>query len=408
MATAAPEIDLATFDWTDWADDPYPLYRRLRDDAPVYWDERNQTYVLTRYDDVYGILLQHDRWSSVPLEILTGRQPPTSEIRQQDEPRHSFIRKIVAPLFNPRAMRERERLIREIVRDLVDRSEAAEIVEVSTAIATPLPATVALGLIGLPQRRHARFNELMDERLAFLLNRGKGGESSEDELAGFARVRAEMWEIVAPVIEERRRRPQLDAITRICEKQDEVGKEVLSDDVFLNMLLELVTGGFETTQHLIESLVHHLADHPKLWARLRADRGLVPKAIEEMLRFRSPTQALGRRPLGDAELHGVAIAADSWVTVVYGSANRDERTFPDPDTFDLDRDLRRHVAFSAGIHYCPGAPVSRAETALLLEELLERYRGVERAGASVPNTNPMPGKVGKIIGWGHVPVRFVR
>jgi cytochrome P450 len=282
------------------------------------------------------------------------------------------------------------------------------VVEVSTAIATPLPATVALGLIGLPQDRHARFNELMDKRLAFLLNRGKGGESSPGELVEFADIRRQMWEIVAPVIEERRRRPRLDAITRICEKQDEVGKEVLSDDVFLNMLLELVTGGFETTQHLIESLVHHLADHPQLWERLRTDRTLVPKAIEEMLRFRSPTQALGRRPLIDADLHGVPIPANSWVTVVYGSANRDERAFPDPDTFDLDRDLRRHVAFSAGIHYCPGAPVSRAETRLLLEELLDRYRKIERAGPSAPNPNPMPGKVGKIIGWGRVPVRFVR
>ena len=174
------------------------------------------------------------------------------------------------------------------------------------------------------------------------------------------------------------------------------------------MLLELVTGGFETTQHLIESLVDHLADHPELWARLREDRTLVPKAIEEMLRFRSPTQALGRRPLEDVELHGVAIPAQSWVTVVYGSANRDERVFPDPDTFDLDRDLRRHVAFSAGIHYCPGAPVTRAETHLLLEELLDRYTSVERAGPSRPNPNPMPGMVGKILGWSQVPVRFRR
>jgi cytochrome P450 len=213
---------------------------------------------------------------------------------------------------------------------------------------------------------------------------------------------------VAPLIEERRAHPEPDAITRILEKQDEVGKEALSDDVFLNMLLELVTGGFETTQHLIESLLHELADDPELWARLRADRSLVPKAIEEMLRFRSPTQALGRRPLEDVVLHGVAIPAGSWVTVVYGSANRDERAFPDPDRYDLDRDLRRHVAFSAGIHYCPGAPVTRAETRLLLEELLDRYRTVERAAPSLPNPNPMPGKVGKILGWSRVPVRFAR
>ena len=136
----APQIDLATFDWTDWADDPYPLYRRLRDEAPVFWDERNQTYVLARYDDVYRVLLDHKGFSSVPLDILEGRQPPTSEIRQQDQPRHGFIRNIVAPLFNPSAMRRREEIIRAIVRDLVDRIEDDDVVEVSTAIATPLPA----------------------------------------------------------------------------------------------------------------------------------------------------------------------------------------------------------------------------------------------------------------------------
>ena len=405
----APAIDVTRpVDWTAWADDPYPLYRRLRDEAPVYWDEPNQTFVLTRHDDVYAVLMDHKRYSSVPLDILEGRQPPTSEIRQQDEPRHRFIRNTVGPLFNPPAMRRREDVIRAIVRDLVDRSEEHEVVEVSTMLATPLPAAVVLGLIGLPLEQHDAFHRLMEERLAFLLTRGSRAESSPESLERFAAIRAEMWEIVAPLIDERRRDPQPDAITRILETQDEVGKGELSDDVFLNMLLELVTGGFETTQHLIESLLDHVSDRPELWARLRAERELVPKAIEEMLRFRSPTQALGRRPVEGVELHGTRIPADSWVTVVYGSANRDEREFPDPDTFDVDRELRRHVAFSVGVHYCPGAPVSRAETRILLDELLDRYAAVERVGPSVPNANPMPGKVGKILGWGRVPVRFVR
>ena len=140
----------------------FPLYRRLRDEAPVYWDERNQTFVLTRYDDVYGALLDNQRCSSVPLDILEGRQPPTSEIRQADEPRHRFVRTIVAPLFTPKAMRDRDPIIRAIVRQIVDAAEGPDVIEVSSAIATPLPAWVALGLIGLPQAQHERFNELMD------------------------------------------------------------------------------------------------------------------------------------------------------------------------------------------------------------------------------------------------------
>src|SRR3954447_7644847 len=219
----APEIDLASFDWTDWADDPFPLYRRLPDDAPRFGGERNKTSVLPRHDDVYRVLLNHRGFSSVPLDIYDGRQPPTSEIRQQDQPRHTLIRNIVAPLFNPAAMRRREEIIREIVRDIVDRAETDGVVEVSAAIATPLPATVALGLIGPPAAAHPRFNKLMDERLAFLLTRGSRAESSAEALADFARIRAEMWEIVEPLVAERRVDPQPDAITRILEKQDEVG-----------------------------------------------------------------------------------------------------------------------------------------------------------------------------------------
>ena len=381
----APAIDVTRpVDWTAWADDPYPLYRRLRDEAPVYWDEPNQTYVLTRHDDVYAVLMDHKRYSSVPLDILEGRQPPTSEIRQQDEPRHRFIRNTVGPLFNPPAMRRREDVIRAIVQDLVDRSEEHEIVEVSTMLATPLPAAVVLGLIGLPLEQHDAFHRLMEERLAFLLTRGSRAESSpeslerfaairaemweivvpliderrrdpqpdaitriletQDEvgkdelsddvflnmllerhhafhrlmeerltflltrgsraesspeaLARFAAIRAEMWEIVVPLIEARRRDPQPDAITRILETQDEVGKEELSDDVFLNMLLELVTGGFETTQHLIESLLDHVCDRPELWARLRADRVLA-SGCGSAASPRSPSaRACGRRASG--------------------------------------------------------------------------------------------------------------
>ena len=256
--------------------------------------------------------------------------------------------------------------------------------------------------------QHPRFNRLMDERLAFLLTRGSRAESSPEALADFARIRAEMWEIVEPLIATRRADPQPDAITRILEKQDEVGMEGLSDDVFLNMLLELVTGGFETTQHLIESLVDHLADHPRSVRRMRGDRTLVPKAIEEMLRLRSPTQALGRRPLGRSSCTTSRSRRTAWVTVVYGSANRDERAVRRP------RHLRHRPRappprrVQRGHPLLPGCTGLACRDAIAAEELLDRYR-VERAGPSLPNPNPMPGRVGKIIGWGEVlPVRLVR
>ena len=145
-----------------------------------------------------------------------------------------------------------------------------------------------------------------------------------------------------------------------------------------------MTAGFETTQHLIELFLSHLADDPDLWRALRGDRELLGPAIEEQLRWWSPMQALHRRAAEDVELHGVVIPRHATVTTVYGSANRDEREFEEPDEYRLDRDLKRHVAFSAGIHYCAGAPVARHEVMALLNELLDRFARVEHAGAPEP------------------------
>ena len=225
-----------------------------------------------------------------------------------------------------------------------------------------------------------------------ILTRGSRAESSPADLEQLEQVRTEMWEMVVPVIAERRAQPQNDAISRILEKQDEVGKEELSDDVFLNMLLELVAGGFETTQHLIEMMISHLADHPELWARLREDRSSCRRRSRRCSAGGAPSRHSAAVQPRTSSSTASRSRADSWVTVTYGSANRDEREFADPDSFDVDRDLRRHLAFSAGIHYCPGAPVSRAETKALLEELLDRYSTLERAGPSLPIAQPDAGQ----------------
>jgi cytochrome P450 len=399
---------IAPDEWTASADDPWPLYQRLRDEAPVYRDEANNAYLLSRHDDVYRVLVDHPTFSSIPSVILEGLEPPSSEIRMADEPRHSDLRRIVAPLFSPGAMRRLDVYLREVAREIVDAAEGGDVTEVSSALAIPLPGRVALDLVGLPQSEHGRFMELIEGRLRIVLRRSNGGAMTGGDRETLARVQAEMWEIVLPVIEERRHTPRPDAITRVAEAQDERGREDIPDSLFLNMLLELITAGFETTQHLIELLLSHLADDPALWRRLRDDRTLVPGAIEEMLRWRSPVQALGRRATKNVAFRDVTVPAGSWLTTLYGSANRDEREFPDPDTFRIDRDLKRHVAFSAGIHYCVGAPVTRNEVGALLNELLDRYGGIERAGESVPWPNTLPGRPGKLLGWQRVPVRFVR
>jgi cytochrome P450 len=296
----------------------------------------------------------------------------------------------------------------EIARELLDAAEQHEVVEVSTALAIPLPGVVTLDILGLPREHHVRFKELTDERYRLLMEADKRVAPAENAPT-LPEVKAEMWSIVAPVIAQRRAEPQRDMISALARAQDEHGKDALSDDTFLDLLLHLLTGGFETTQHLVELLVSLFADRPDLWQRLRDDRALVDQAIEEMLRWESPVQALSRRATEPVEIRGVEIPENGRVTVVYGSANRDEREFDDPDTYRLERDLKRHVAFSYGIHYCPGAPVSRFEVRALLNEMLDRYRAVERAGESElwPDETPRL-VVGKMRGWRRVPVRLLR
>jgi cytochrome P450 len=191
------------------------------------------------------------------------------------------------------------------------------------------------------------------------------------------------------------------------QAQEREGLGEMSDELIIDMLLHLLTGGFHTTQHLIESLLDLLADRPDLWERMRGDRRLVAIAIEEMLRFDAPVQALQRRAIADVEMHGVTIPADSALAMVYGSANRDERVFEHPDTFSLDRDVTRHMAFSAGIHYCPGAPVSRFEVTALVNEMLDRYATIDRAAPSErwPERSQ---NVQSMRGFRSVPIRLLR
>jgi cytochrome P450 len=400
-------VDIDGLAWSDWAADPYPLYRYLRDERPVFHDGANDIYVLTRYEDVFAVLADHKRYSNIPVHLVEDDSGRISPLREEDQPRHTFLRRIVMPMFTVREMRRLEPYFRQVARDLLDGAEAnGSLVEVSSQIATPLPGRVTCDLLGVPLEEHALFMELTAERLS-LLHASTGRTDPTGSTRTFSDVRAGLWGVVGPVVAARRARPEHDAISLLVAAQDEHGADVITDELIVDMLLHLLTGGFHTTQHLIEMLVSLLADRPDLWQRLREDRSLVLPAIEEMLRFDAPVQALRRRPLEDVVVRDSPIPANASVSVVYGSANRDERAFDDPDTFSLDRGTNRHMAFSAGIHYCPGAPVSRYEVQALLDEMLDRYVTLERAGPS-ERWHLTQKTVETMHGFKSVPVRFHR
>jgi cytochrome P450 len=400
------DVDLAAVRWADWSDDPYPLYRLLRDERPVFHDEPNGVYVVTRYVDVSTVLSDPTRFSNVPVWLLGREEERVSPLREEDPPRHTLLRRIVMPMFTPSEMRRLEPYFRQVACELLDAAEQGEDVEVSSQLAIPLPGRVTCDLLGVPLEEHERFMELTAERLA-LLNASSGRHAEPVPHRALPEIRADLWSIVGPVVEARRRRPEHDAITLLVQAQDRHGAHDITDELIVDMLLHLLTGGFHTTQHLIELLTSLLADRPDLWQRLRGDRSLVLPAIEEMLRLDAPVQALRRRVVEPTVLRDVELPANATLSAVYGSANRDERVFEDPDTFSLDRRPNRHMAFSAGIHYCPGAPVSRFEVRALYDEMLDRYEAIERVGPSERwPTNQRT--VEAMHGLRRVPVRFVR
>jgi cytochrome P450 len=401
--------DLTSFRWSEWADDPYPLYRALRDEQPVYVDEPNDAYVITRYADVAAILRDHRRFSSVPFAQFTGEKENLRPIRDQDPPLHSARRKSVAPLFTSGEMRRRAMYFHEVASETLSRVEDQAWVDVSSEIAVPLAGRVTCDLLGVPVEQHARFKALTEERLE-LLRISSGRSEGETDARTIDDVRSDLWDLIAPLADERRVRPQTDAISLLVAARDESENAAqITEPVFVDMLLHLLAGGFETTQHLVELLISLLADRPDLWQRLREEPSLVDAAIEEMLRWDAPFQAGRRRPIEDVTIGEARIPENATVFVVIGSANRDDRVFPGPDEYQLERDLTRPLAFGLGIHFCPGAPVSRFEVRALLHEMLSRYVSIERRGSSErwPRPDPMP-TVEQMRGMQKVPVRLQR
>jgi cytochrome P450 len=400
-------LDLTALSWSDWSRDPYPFYRHLRDEHPVFHDEPNDMYLLTRYEDVFAVVADHNRFSNIPVYLLEDDSGRVSPLREEDKPRHTFLRRIVMPMFAAGEMRRLEPYFRQVACELLDAAERRScLVEVSSQLGIPLPGRVTCDLIGVPLDEHQLFMDLTAERLGILhANDGRTHRTGAERTLG--EVRADLWGVIGPTVEARRTQPQHDAITLLVQAQDQHGSDVIADDLIVDMLLHLLTGGFHTTQHLVEMLISLLADRPDLWARMREDRSLVLPAIEEMLRFDAPVQALRRRAVEDVVIRDTKIPANAGVGVVYGAANRDERAFDDPDTFSVDRGTNRHMAFSAGIHYCPGAPVSRFEVQALIDEMLDRYVRLERAGPS-ERWHTAQKTVESMHGYKSVPVRFHR
>ncbi len=364
-------------------DDPFPAYERLREGCPMHRfdDYAHPLWTATRYDDVAQMLTDVDTWSS-----HYGQMPRYSVqgCLFSDPPDHTWYRKLVQKSFAPRHVAAMEGQISELVTALLDEMERERRGDLHDALACPLPVLVIAHILGVPTDDIEQFKAWSDEQLA---------ASNASDIEASAAPRKAMNNYLLDQLNERR-----EALRGAGVDPDTAAPEVLGDaipdDVIggillaevdgrrlddserLVMLNQLLVGGNETTTSLITNLFWRLLQEPDLYQELRSNPELDAIAIEESLRLDAPVLGLYRTNTRELELHGMSIPERSKVMATFGAANRDPDVFPDPHSFRLDRDpdeLRKHLAFGLGHHFCPGAHLSRLEARIALRQTLDRF-----------------------------------
>ncbi|HVM39637.1 MAG TPA: cytochrome P450 [Acidimicrobiia bacterium] len=348
-------------------EDPYPIYRALRDEYPLYRNGQHGYWVLSRFDDVWDTVHDPATYSSAQGIFPTQRDVATEVllpmIIMMDPPRHDELRGLVSRAFTPRRISTMEDTIREVAvectKELVEHG-GGDAVE---TLAAPLPTIVIAELLGVGRADQADFRRWSDA-----LVRGTPDDKATFHAALGAATA--LYDYFAHVTADRRRRPRDDLVTALVEAQD--GDRMLSDEELLGFCFLLLVAGNETTTNLITNGLAALAAHPEQRVTVASDRSLVAAAVEETLRYDAPVQGLARTLTRNVEAYGTTMAAGDRLLILFGSANRDDREFDDADRFDVTRRIDRHLAFGHGIHYCLGAALARLEARIALDELLAR------------------------------------
>jgi len=356
-------------------EDPYPTYARLREEQPVYYNPERDFYALSRYQDVLDAL--HDPATYCSGQgVLVGQGDGGMAVApgffvMSDPPRHGQLRALVSRAFTPRRIADMEGSIRDIARTCLDAMADEGVTDLVQRLAAPLPTTVIADLLGVSRTDLERFREWSD---ALVQIDPASPENSPEAVA----ASLELLEYLGAVVAERRASPRDDMVSALLDA--EVDGEHLSDEEIVGFCLLLLVAGNETTTNLISNTAVLLAEQPDQRRLLVEKPELLPGAIEELLRFESPVQALARTATVDVELHGECIAAGDKVLLLFGSANRDEREFVAADRFDVTRAPGRHLAFGHGAHFCLGASLARLEARVAYEELLRLMPAYELAG----------------------------
>ena len=367
--------------------DPYPVYRRLRDEAPVYHNERLDFWALSRFEDVERASRDFETYSSAKGTVLElmGTVMTGEIIIFMDPPAQTRLRNLVSKAFTPRRISELEPEVRRIARahiaPLAEQGRG-DLVKQFTA---KLPMDVISALLGIPESDRDQVREWSN----VMLHR-EPGKPEPPPVAMDAHVNA--WQYFAALVSERRTRPRDDMMSALiaAELRGEDGElHRLDNEQILTFALLLATAGNETVTKLLGAAAYWLWKHPDQRRILVDDPGVIPNAVEETLRFDPPSHYQGRVLTRDVELHGRTMPRDSKIALITGATGRDERVFPDPDRYDVRREIDHHLGFGHGWHICLGASLARLESRIALEEFLGAFpdyevdeAGIERVHSS--------------------------
>jgi cytochrome P450 len=368
----ATELSFDPFDYA-FHEDPYPLYRRLRAEAPVYWNEELGFWALSRHADVLAGFKDWERFTNtggISLEVgeLSADSTAVLSILAMDPPRHDRIRALVSKGFTPRRVADLEPSIRALAVRWLERVRDAGRCDFVADFAGRLPMDVISEMLGVPETDRDMLRGWSDT----VLHREEGVRGVPPE--GVA-ASGKLLQYFVQVVAERRRRPGDDLASALCAA--ELDGEKLSDKDIIGFLYLLIIAGNETTTKLLANAVYWLQKHPAARKEVSEDPSLVPQWVEETLRFDNSTQLMARTVSADFDYRGHALRRGQKVLLLIGSANRDEEVFPQPDAFDLHRDTSAHLSFGRGTHFCLGAALARLEARVSLEEVLRRIPGYE-------------------------------
>jgi cytochrome P450 len=376
--------------------DPYPVYERLREDAPAYHNEPYDFWALSRHADVEHALVNWQTFSNSRSDILdlirAGIDLPEGVILFEDPPLHTKHRGLMSRVFTPRRMAQLEDEVRAYCARCLDPLVGSEGFDIITELARMMPMRVIGMLLGIPEEDQTAVRDKTDDNLRTVP--GQPMHVKEESVV--------TDELFVDYIEWRAQHPSDDLMTQLltAEFEDEFGEiRTLTRQEVLTYASVIAGAGNETTGRLIGWLVKLLAEHPDQRRQVTEDRSLIPRVVDEALRFEPTGHGIARVVMRDTELHRHTIPAGSAVLLLVASANRDPQRYENPDVFDIHRDDIQHLTFGFGLHFCLGASLARLEGKVALDELLNRFPDwdVDYDGMKLAPTST-------VRGWEHMPL----